>query len=175
MKPSILTSIDIGTHSVKILMGKKEHGKKNFEILAMVKAYSMGVRRGEIIKVKKIAPIIESSIVEIEKQSGIRIRDHICSINGSHLSVVHSQGLVSVSRADQKISQEDINRVIHQAESVNLSSNREALELFIKEFIIDGAQDIKEPLGLHGRRLELKALLTCVFLRLKKTYLKHLI
>jgi cell division protein FtsA len=172
MKPSILTSIDIGTHSVKILMGKKEHNKKNFEILAMVKTRSMGVRRGEVIKVNKIAPIIESSIVEIEKQSGIRIRDHVYSINGSHLSVVNSQGLVSVSRADQKISQEDIDRVIRQAESVNLSSNREALELFVKEFIIDGAQDIKEPLGLHGRRLELKALLTCVFSPVKENLFK---
>jgi len=172
MKSSILTSIDIGTHSVKILMGKKEHDKKNFEILAMVKTRSMGVRRGEIIKVNKIAPIIESSIVEIEKQSGIRIRDHVYSINGSHLSVVNSQGLVSVSRADQKISQEDIDRVIRQAESVSLSSNREALELFIKEFIIDGAQDIKEPLGLHGRRLELKALLTCVFSPVKENLSK---
>jgi len=163
MKSSILTAIDIGTHSVKILMGKKELGKKNFEILAMVKTHSMGVRRGEVIKIKKIAPIIESSIVEIEKQSGIRIRDHICSINGNHLSIIHSQGLVSVSRADQKVSKEDIERVVHQAESINLSSNREVLDIFVKEFIIDGAQGIKEPLGLHGRRLELKALLTCIF------------
>jgi len=163
MKSSIFTAIDIGTHSVKILMGKKERDGKNFEILAMVKAHSMGVRKGEVIKIEKIAPIIESSIVEIEKQSGIRIRDHICNINGSHLSVIHSQGLVSVSRADQKISKEDIERVTNQAGSINLSSNKEVLDIFIKEFIVDGAQDIKEPLGLHGRRLELKALLTCIF------------
>jgi cell division protein FtsA len=163
MKSSILTAIDIGTHSVKVLMGKKERDAKNFEILAMVKSHSIGVRKGEVVKIEKIAPIIESSIVEIEKQSGMRIRDHICNINGSHISVINSQGLVSVSRADQKISKEDINRVIKQAESINLSSNKEVLDIFIKEFIVDGAQGIKEPLGLHGRRLELKALLTCIF------------
>ena len=163
MKSTILTALDIGTNSVKVLMGRKNPREGNFEILAAAQVSSAGVRKGEIIKVKKIVPIIQSSIAEVQRQAGLRVKECVCNINGSHLSAVTSQGLVSVSRADQKISEEDIERVLHQAQALNLPSNKEVLDIFPTEYIVDGQGGIKEPLGLQGLRLEVRALLICVF------------
>ena len=163
MKSTILTALDIGTNSIKTLIGKSNPKEENFEILAMAQIPSSGVKKGEVIKVKKVIPVIQSSIVEVQKQSGLRVRKCIFNINGNHLSAVPSQGLVSVSRADEKISEEDINRVLHQAQALNLPSNKEILDIFPKEFVVDGEGGIKEPLGLHGLRLEVRALLIYVF------------
>ena len=163
MKSTILTALDIGTNSVKALIGKSNPKEESFEILAMAQISSAGVKKGEVIKVKKVIPVIQSSIAEVQKKSGLRVRKCIFNINGSHLSAVPSQGLVSVSRADEKISEEDINRVLHQAQAMNLPPNKEILDIFPKEFIVDGEGGIKEPLGLHGLRLEVRALLIYVF------------
>ena len=163
MKSTILTALDIGTNSIKALIGRSNPKDENFEILAMAQVSSSGVKKGEVIKVKKVIPVIQSSIAEIQKKSGLRVKKTIFNINGNHLSAVSSRGLVSVSRADQKISEEDIDRVLHQAEAMNLPSNKEILAIFPKEFIVDGEEGIKEPLGLHGLRLEVKALLIHVF------------
>ena len=163
MKSTILTALDIGTNSIKALIGKSNPKEENFEILAMAQIPSSGVKKGEVIKVKKVIPVIQSSIAEVQKKSGWRVRKCIFNINGSHLSAVPSQGLVSVSRADEKISEEDIDRVLHQAQTLNLPSNKEILDIFPKEFVVDGEGGIKEPLGLHGLRLEVRALLIYVF------------
>ncbi|PIR91208.1 cell division protein FtsA [bacterium (Candidatus Gribaldobacteria) CG10_big_fil_rev_8_21_14_0_10_37_46] len=162
-KSTILTALDIGTDSIKTLIGRSNPKKENFEILAMAQIHSAGVRKGEVIKVKKLIPAIQSSIREVQKKSGLRVKKCIFNINGNHLSTVPSQGLVSVSRADQKISEEDISRVLHQAQTLSLPSNKEILDIFPKEFIVNGEGGIKEPLGLHGLRLEVRALLIYVF------------
>jgi len=69
-----------------------------------------------------------------------------------------TRGLVSVARADQKVSQEDIDRAFQMARTINLqSTNKEILADFPKEWILDGEREIKDPLGLKGKKLELEA------------------
>jgi len=102
-------------------------------------------------------------IAEAEKLSGRKIKSVFVNIGGSHLRITPSDGLISVSRADQKISQEDIERVLQAARAINIPSNEEVLDVFPREFIIDDQKGIKEPLGLTGIRLEVKANLLCVF------------
>ncbi len=80
-----------------------------------------------------------------------------------------SKGLVSVSRADQKISEEDIDRVLRAAQAISLSSNKEIIEVLPKEFIVDGGASVKEAVGMEGVRLEAEALVLCGF----SPYLKN--
>jgi cell division protein FtsA len=164
MKSNILVALDIGSDAVKLVVGQQVPRKNSFEILAVSRIPSQGVRKGEIVRVRKLSPIIEAAIDDAEKQAGIRIKKCFLSINGSHITTIASKGLISVSRADQKISEEDIQRVIQQAQTLNPAHNKEILDIVQREFIIDGEGGIKEPLGLHGVRLELEALLVYVFL-----------
>ena len=159
----IISALDIGTSSIKILIGRQKNKGQNVEILTKAQVPSFGVRKGEINKPDKTAENISQILSEIQKKSGLKVKNCLSNINGAHLFTTASQGLVSVSRADKKISEEDINRVLHQAEAINLPSNKEILDVFPKEFIIDDQGGIKEPLGLLGIRLEAKVILLCGF------------
>ncbi|MBU3895803.1 cell division protein FtsA, partial [Patescibacteria group bacterium] len=160
-KGKIVTGLDIGTSSIKILVAQK--AGKELEVLAQTQIPSFGVRRGAVAKVEEVSKNIEALIAEAEKLSGRKIKSVFVNIGGSHLRITPSDGLISVSRADQKISQEDIERVLQAARAINIPSNEEVLDVFPREFIIDDQKGIKEPLGLTGIRLEVKANLLCVF------------
>lgn len=162
-KTTILTAIDIGTQSLKGLCAKKDVNSEEIEILAQLQIPVFGVRNGEVVKTEPVAKAVLEAKTELSQQAGIKIKGAVTNISGPHLFSVFSQGLVSVSRADQNISREDIQRVLKAAQAVNLPSNKEILEVVPKEFIVDGEEGVKEPLGLRGIRLEAKVLLLCVF------------
>ncbi|RLC39404.1 MAG: cell division protein FtsA, partial [Candidatus Nealsonbacteria bacterium] len=162
-KSITLTALDIGTSSIKGVCARKNLVSGEIEILAKSQMPCFGVRNGEVIKPQDVSKTISEVKEDLIQKSGIKIKEVLVNISGPHLFSVSSQGVVSVSRADQKISREDIQRVLKQAEAVNLPSNKEVLEVFPKEFIIDGEGGIKDPLGLEGMRLEAKVLLCCLF------------
>ncbi|MFA5878351.1 MAG: cell division protein FtsA [Candidatus Staskawiczbacteria bacterium] len=160
-KVHVITGLDIGTSAIKALVVQKKG--KELEVLAQSQIPSFGVRKGVVMNVEEVSKNIQALLAEVEKLSNKRINSVFVNINGSHLHVTLSDGIISVSRADQKISQEDIERVIQAARAINIPSNEEILDDFPREFIIDDQKGIKEPLGLTGIRLEVKTLLLCVF------------
>ena len=162
-KPYIITALDIGSGSVKILSVLKKPGEQDFEILGQAQKTSYGIRRGVIIDVLKVAEVIVSLIRKVEQSCGKKIDNVYASVGGGHIFCTPSHGLVSVSRADQKISGEDIDRVLQAAQTFPLPSNKEILETFPKEFIVDGEGGIKEAIGMQGVRLEADVLVLCGF------------
>lgn len=163
MKSLTLTALDIGTYSIKGLVARKNFPTGEIEILAQAEKPSFGVRNGEVVKPIEVGEIIAQVQDELSRQAERKIKEVLVNIGGAHLFSILSEGVISVSRADQKISPEDIRRVIQQAQAVNLPSNKEVLDIFPKEFIIDGEGGIKDPLGLTGLRLGVKVLLCCLF------------
>ncbi len=163
MRHHTLTAIDIGTNSIKLLVGEKEQNSPTITILAMEEIPLFGLKKGEVYNPENITKALSFLIERVGKTKGIRIKKAVLNINGPHLFPVRSQGLVSVSRADQKISAEDLNRVIQASQAVNLPSNKEILEVVPLEFVVDGEAGVREPVGLEGIRLEAKVLLICVF------------
>jgi len=155
-KPNIVTAIDIGSANIKLLTAIKKQKEKEIETLFKTQISSMGVRRGIVINVNKVSEIITLLINKAEENCGEVINEVVVNVGGSHLFSKISRGLVSVSRADQKISEEDIQRVIQQSQAIALGSNQEIILVSPKEFIVDGQQGIKEPLGLKGTRLEVE-------------------
>jgi cell division protein FtsA len=153
----IITGLDIGTANIKILVCQKKPKKSQLEVLGQVKEISSGVRKGVVINTEEASKIIKSSIKRTEELSKENIRSALVNVGGAHIFFTNSHGLISVSRADQKISQEDIERVIQAAQTFSLPSNKEILSVIPREFIIDGERGIKEPLGLKGVRLEVEA------------------
>jgi len=166
MKSLILTALDIGSGSIKGLVGEKNQENGEIEILAVAEKPCLGIRNGEVVNPEQASLGITKVKEELANSSGVKIKEVFTNIGGAHLFSVPSQGLVSVARADQIISKDEIQRVKKEAEAINLQSkNNEILEVFPKEFIIDGEGGIKESaiLGLKGIRLEVKVLLACIF------------
>lgn len=163
MKSLTLTAIDVGTYGILGVTARKDLRTGQVEVLARSACSCLGVRNGEVVKPQQVGRAISNVKEDLSQKSGQRIKEVVTNIGGRRLFSRFSQGLVSVSRADQRISREDVQRVMRAAKAVNLSSNKDILIALPKEFIIDGEPDIKEPLGLQGIRLEAKVLLICHF------------
>jgi len=158
-KPYIITGLDIGSGFIKMLSVSKKLGDDDFEILGYEQTSSLGIRKGVVIDTSRVAETIFSLAEKIGQKSGHKIDRVYAGTGGSHIFCTSSRGLVSVSRADQKISEEDIDRVLKAAKAISLSSNKEIIEIFPKEFIVDGESGVKEALGMQGVRLEAETLL----------------
>ncbi len=158
MAKPLITGIDIGSGTIKIISALKKDREEGLEILSKVQDVSAGVRKGIVINPDKLAEIISSSVSKAQDDCGQRIREVYANVGGSHIFCGASHGLVSVSRADQKISEEDIARVLQAAQTFPLPSNKEILDIFPKDFIVDSEKGIKDPLGMQGVRLEVDAM-----------------
>ncbi len=162
-RKKIITGLDIGTNTIKIL-GIKKDSESEPEILFFDKIDSFGVQKGRIKDSNEVAKRITELTERIERKHNCRIDNVFVNINGTKLQLVPSHALVSVGRADQKVSLEDIERINDEVKMINLqSSNKTILEVFPREWILDGEKEIRNPLGLQGVRLELDALLLSSF------------
>ena len=160
-KGQIITGLDVGTNTIKCLVAQKKGSE--WEVLSYSQIPSFGLRRGAVHSVEDTARNIGVLISRVEKNCGRKINSVFVNIGGSHLYVTPSDGLISVSRADHVISEEDIERVLQATRAINIPLNEEILDVFPKEFIIDDQKEIKQPLGLIGVRLQAKVTLLCYF------------
>jgi len=170
IKGHLISGLDIGTNSIKALVVLKKPQEKDLEIVSQAEVENIGMRKGVVIDSNAVSQKIIEAVNICKEGLEKKIESAVISINGSHLLFLSGRGLVSVSRADQKISEADIERALQASRSISLSTNQEILEVFPQEFIIDGQPGIKEVEGLRGIRLEAKTLCLAVF----SPYLKNL-
>lgn len=160
-KGNIVAGLDVGTSTIKALVAQKK--TKEWEVLSYAELPSFGLRKGAVVNVDETAKNIQMIMSGIEKDCARKIGSVFVNISGSHLYVIPSDGIISVSRADQRISKEDIERVLQATKAINIPHNEEVLDVFPREFIIDDQKGIRQPEGLTGIRLEAKVLLLCYF------------
>ena len=169
-RQNIITGLDIGSGAIKALAALKPVKKEALEVLALYQEPSSGVRKGVVIDPEGVSEQISAVLKRLQEQINQKISSVYVNVGGSHVFSANSRGLVSVSRADQKVSQEDVERVLQAAQTFPLPANREILEVFPREFIIDGEKGIKSAEGLRGVRLEAEVLVLGGF----SPYIKNL-
>jgi cell division protein FtsA len=157
-KANIITGIDIGTATIKVLVAQKKPEESELQVISFIQEPAVGIRRGVVINPEEVSEVLGRILEQIKAETGTDISSVYVNVGGSHLFIAPSHGLISVSRADQRISEEDISRVLQAAQTFSLPSNKEIFDVFPKEFIVDGEKGIKEPLGLQGVRLEAEVL-----------------
>lgn len=171
-RPHLILGLDIGSSTIKgLVAGFNLKKKENYvETLGFIEEPSFGIRKGVVINPTQVTDILIRLLDRLEEQVGHTLTSAYVNVNGVHIFSAQSKGLVSVSRADQKISQEDIERVLEAAQTLSLPFNKEILEVLPKDFIVDGERGIRDPQGLKGVRLEVEALLLGGF----SPYIKNL-
>lgn len=170
MRQHTVAALDIGTHSIKMMVAKTLEDSGDVEVLGLAEQRSAGVRKGAVVNPEETTKQISFLKQKVEQMTGFRVKEVSVTIGGSHLSVVPSHGIVAVSRADGNISQEDVERVLSAAQAFSLRSNTEILDIVPQQFIVDGAAGVREPVGMRGVRLEADVLAICAF----SPYLKNL-
>lgn len=162
-KSNIITALDIGSSTIKLLSATRQAQSPNFQVLFQAEKPSKGVRKGMVISPEQTTEQISQLLQEAQEELEQKIESVFVNIGGSHLFTTPAHGEIAVSRADQNISQEDIERVLLAAQTFSLPLNKEVLEVFPKEFIIDGETGIKEPQGMKAVKLEVEILAVCGF------------
>lgn len=158
MGKDLIGALDIGSSSIKLLVVKKDQ-KGNFDLFYKLVEESKGVKRGEIIEPQELSRALKNISQIFLKETGKKLPPLFVNLGGDHLFSLLSKGLISVSRADQKISQEDIERVLKAAQSLSIGENKTVFDTIPLQFIIDGKEKVEDPVGLKGMRLEAETLL----------------
>jgi cell division protein FtsA len=115
------------------------------------------MRRGDVVHVDEVADAIVHAVTEAERISGMSIKHATVNVNGAHVSGLNSEGVIAISAANREITHEDRLRVEEAATIVSLPPNREIVQFFAKNYSLDGQRNIKDPVGMHGVRLEVDA------------------
>ncbi len=155
----LIAGIDIGNSHIKAVVAQVSRETHKPEIIGAGSALSGGLRRGMVVDMEETVRDIRTAVQQAETEAGMRVRRAFLSVNGLHIKTQMSRGVIAVSRADNEISQNDIDRVIQAASIVSLPSNREIIHIVPRGFIVDGTEYVKNPLGMKGVRLEAEVLL----------------
>ena len=150
--------LDIGTSAVRCVVGMFDPNGSNMpSIIGHGQAPNQGMRRGAVVHVDEVADAIVHAVTEAERISGVAIKRATVNVNGAHVSGLNSEGVIAISTANREITPEDRLRVEEAATIVSLPPNREIVQFFAKNYSLDGQRNIKDPIGMHGVRLEVEA------------------
>lgn len=150
----IYVSLDIGTSSVKVIIGEMVNDSLN--IIGVGNAKSEGLRKGSIVDIDKTVHSIKRAIEQAERMIGMEIRSVIVGVSGNHVLLQPCHGVVAVSSENREISNVDVARVIDAAQVVSIPPEREIIDVIPKQFIVDGLDEINDPRGMIGVRLEME-------------------
>ena len=156
-KSQTIVGLDIGSSKVACVVALKDESQNVLDIVGVGTALTIGIRKGVITDIDEVTKAIDESIDQAERMSGIPIEKVFVSISGSHIESQNSRGVIAVSRADGEISTDDVIRAIEAARAISIPSNREILHVIPRNFIVDGQEGIKDPMGMSGIRLEVEA------------------
>ncbi|MEN9373286.1 MAG: hypothetical protein RIR79_838 [Pseudomonadota bacterium] len=148
----LVVGLDIGTAKVMAVVAEVlSDGELKLAGLGVAPSY--GIKRGVVVNIEATVKSIQHALGEAELMADCRITRVYAGITGSHIRGFNSSGMVAVK--DKEVTSMDVARVVETAKAINISSDQRILLVEPQEFIIDG-QDVKEPIGMSGIRLEAK-------------------
>ncbi len=150
---NLLVSLDIGTSKVVAIVAEiNEEGE--IEIAGLGSHPSRGLKKGVVVNIESTVQSIQRAVEEAELMAGCEIHSVYAGIAGSHIRSLNSNGIVAIR--DKEVSQPDLDRVIDAARAVAIPADQRILHILPQQFIIDGQEGIRDPIGMCGVRLEAK-------------------
>ncbi len=148
----LVVGLDIGTAKVMVVVAEVLPGGE-LKLAGLGIAPSNGLKRGVVVNIDATVQSIQQALKEAELMADCKISRVYTGITGSHIRGINSSGMVAVK--DKEVTPADVARVVETARAINISSDQRLLLGEPQEFVIDG-QDVKEPIGMSGMRLEAK-------------------
>ena len=149
--------LDVGTTTVRCVVGHVEGAQVLPTIIGVSECPNSGMRKGTVVNLVNAASAIDKALEDAERMSGHEIHEATLSVNGSHIIGMSSRGVIAVGSGGHEINEADLARVEEAATVVQLPANREILEVTPRSYQLDGQDNIKDPLGMTGVRLEVDA------------------
>lgn len=149
--------IDIGTTTVKTVVAHIDEATGTPTIIGVGQAPNTGMRKGVVVNLHGPAQAIDDALGEAERMSGYQVDAATISVNGAHILSSRADGMVAVGASDHEITRDDLARIEEVATLGKIPANREILDVIPHAFKLDGQDNIKDPLGMTGTRLEIDA------------------
>ncbi|HPF20367.1 MAG TPA: cell division protein FtsA [Syntrophomonas sp.] len=154
----MVVGLDVGTSSVKAALAEVvSPGAVN--ILGIIHQPSAGLRKGNIVDIEATAQSIDSCLNELERLTGVEIQSAFCGFSGMSVSAVSNHAVIAVANPNDEITEEDKRRVLQLAQNVALPPDKMIVQLIEQQYIVDGYDGVKDPVGMMGSRLEVEVMI----------------
>ncbi len=150
---NLIVGLDIGTSKIAAIVAEMRP-EGGFEVIGMGNSPSRGLKKGVVVNIESTINAIQRALEEAELMADCKIRDVWTGIAGSHIRSFNSHGMVAIK--DREVAQSDVDRVVETAKAIPIPADQQILHVLNQEFVIDGQEDVREPLGMSGVRLEVK-------------------
>ncbi|MCX7186287.1 MAG: cell division protein FtsA [Methylophilaceae bacterium] len=150
---NLIVGLDIGTSKIVAIVAELQP-EGTLKVIGLGQHTSRGLKKGVVINIESTMQSIQRALEEAELMADCKINNVYTGIAGSHIKSLNSHGMVKIK--DAEVSQMDVDRVIETARAIALPADQQILHILTQEFIIDGQEDVREPLGMSGMKLEVK-------------------
>lgn len=150
---NFVVGLDIGTTKICAIVAEV-HEDQTMTVVGIGRAPSDGLNRGVVVNIEKTVNSIREAIDKAQQQSGVAIEEVIVGIAGDHIQSFQTTGIISISNPNREIGRLDVNRLLEETRNIALPADRRILHIIPQDYIIDGQDGIKEPVGMSGIRME---------------------
>jgi cell division protein FtsA len=158
MAENIIAGLDVGSTEIRLVIGQHDREDK-LQIIGAVSVPSQGINKGVVKSIEDVTSSISECLEKAERLVGVPVENVWVSINSPFVRCEKSRGVVAISRSDGEISQDDIERALEAARALSVPPNYEIIHVVPVKFIVDNQEDIKDPIGMTGVRLEVVTLI----------------
>ncbi len=156
---NLIVGLDIGTSKIVAIVAELQP-EGTLKVIGLGQHISRGLKKGVVVNIESTMQSIQRALEEAELMADCKINNVYTGIAGSHIKSLNSHGMVKIK--DAEVTQMDVDRVIETARAIALPADQQILHILTQEFIVDGQEDVREPLGMSGMRLEVKVhIVTC--------------
>jgi len=155
MKRTKIAAIDVGTTKICTIMADTD-GNSLPRILGVGVAPSQGLQKGLVVNFNEAKQSIRESVRKAEQIAGYKLESAYVGVTGRHIGSVNNRGVIAITRNDRMVHPGDLKRVLEVARSVKVPSDRELLHVIPRTYIVDGQEGVKNPVGMHGFRLDVE-------------------
>ena len=158
----ITVGLDIGSSTISCAIAQTISASKTVKLLGVSTKRSIGIKRGIITNRDELIDALDKVLSDTELMAGIKVSSAILSITGEHIRSMNTHAAIALNRMngspggrmERAINDKDIFQVLDLAQAVSLPSDRDILHTLPQEYLVDTLDEIKNPTGMFGRRLE---------------------
>ena len=154
-KQTTLASIDVGTTKVCTTLAEVDDGGA-IRVIGVGVTPSQGLHKGLVVNISEARESIRESVRQAEQASARKIESAYVGVTGRHVSSLNNRGVIAITRNDRLVRPDDLKRVLACAQSVQVPSDRKLLHVIPRDYAIDGQAGVKNPVGMHGFRLDVE-------------------
>jgi cell division protein FtsA len=155
MRRDRIAAIDVGTTKVCTIMADV-YDNEGIRVLGVGITPSKGLHKGLVVNINEAKQSIKESVRIAEHSAGRRLESAYVGVTGRHITSVNNRGSIAITRNNQVVHTEDLKRVLDVARSVKTPAEQRLLHIIPREYVVDGQGGVKNPIGMHGFRLDVE-------------------